>query len=156
MCLVLIQYGADVHQQDGDGDTPLMLAEGTDLKQTMMSEQTNKIKQHCMFYWCTSYMVKYESSFCLVAAQNRREGSVPRVFERTSNDHSPSNAVANSNQAADSVSNEDIHSSSCNEEAPGDDESNKPAVSRQGTFSKEGEREDGDEDTVPRSRYMYV
>lgn len=39
MCLVLIQYGADVHLQDGDGDTPLMLAEGTDLKQAMMSEQ---------------------------------------------------------------------------------------------------------------------
>ena len=38
VCLVLIQYGADVHLQDGDGDTPLMLAEGTDLKQAMMSE----------------------------------------------------------------------------------------------------------------------
>ena len=39
VCLVLIQYGADVHLQDGDGDTPLMLAEGTDLKQAMMSKQ---------------------------------------------------------------------------------------------------------------------
>lgn len=43
MCLVLIQYGADVHLQDGDGDTPLMLAEGTDLKQAMMSKQTINI-----------------------------------------------------------------------------------------------------------------
>ena len=37
--MVLIQYGADVHLPDGDGDTPLMLAEGTDLKQAMMSEK---------------------------------------------------------------------------------------------------------------------
>ena len=37
MCLVLIEYGADINQQDGDGDTPLMLAEGTELKQAMMS-----------------------------------------------------------------------------------------------------------------------
>ena len=39
VCLVLIQHGADVHLQDTDGDTPLMLAEGTDLKQAMMSEE---------------------------------------------------------------------------------------------------------------------
>lgn len=37
VCLVLIQYGADINQQDEDGDTPLMLAEGTELKQAMTS-----------------------------------------------------------------------------------------------------------------------
>ena len=69
---------------------------------------------------------------------------------------SPSNAIANGNRAADSASNEDVYSSSCNEEAPEDDEANKPVISRQGTFSKEGEREDGDEDTVPRTRYVIM
>ena len=69
--------------------------------------------------------------------------------EQTSNDVSPSNR--NANRSADSVSNEDILSN--NEDTPEDDESNKPTVNRQGTFSKEDEREDGDEDTVPRSRY---
>lgn len=92
----------------------------------------------------------------LVGAQNRRAGSEPRTSETMSNDLSPSNAIANGNRAADSASNEDVYSSSCNEEAPEDDEDNKPAMNRQGTFSKEGEREDGDEDTVPRSRYVAV
>ena len=92
--------------------------------------------------------------FFSVGAQNRRAGSESRTSETTSNDLSPSNAIANGNRAADSASNEDVYSSSCNEEAPEDDEDNKPVMSRQGTFSKEGEREDGDEDTVPRSRYV--
>lgn len=81
-------------------------------------------------------------------AQTRRALSESRTSEETSNDLSPSNI--NGNRAADSVSNEDIQS--CNEDAPGDDESNKPAVNRQGTFSKEEEREEEEEDTVPQSR----
>lgn len=83
-----------------------------------------------------------------VGAQNRRATSEPRTSEGTSNDLSPSNS--NANKAADSVSNEDV--CSCNEDAPGDDESNKPVVNRQGTFSKEEEREEESEDTVPLTR----
>ena len=105
-------------------------------------------------YTCTQNM--YTCLFPLVGAQNRRADSEPRSSEATSNDLSPSNAIANGNRTADSASNEDVYSSSCNEEAPEDDEDNKPAISRQGTFSKEGEREDGDEDTVPRSRYVIM
>ena len=44
VCLVLIQHGADVHLQDMDGDTPLMLAEGTELKHAIMSEEKKKKK----------------------------------------------------------------------------------------------------------------
>ena len=36
--MVLIEYGADLHMEDGDGDTPLSLADSAELKQAMLGE----------------------------------------------------------------------------------------------------------------------
>ena len=52
VCLLLVQYGADINQEDGDGDTPLMLAEGVELKQAMMSKYV-----HCTM--SCNYIINY-------------------------------------------------------------------------------------------------
>lgn len=36
VCLVLVEHGADIYKEDADGDTPLSLADGAELKQALM------------------------------------------------------------------------------------------------------------------------
>lgn len=83
----------------------------------------------------------------LAGRSQTRHMSEPSTTRPRSNDLSLSNSNANS------MSNEEVQSSNeANETTPGDDEENKAPVSRQGTFSKEQEEGEGDEDATSRAR----
>ncbi len=47
--MVLVEHGADIHRVDNDGNTPLSLAENTELKQSMMG------KLHSLYVSWISY-----------------------------------------------------------------------------------------------------
>ncbi len=62
--MVLVEYGADIHQPDNDGDTPLSLAESTDLKQTIMCKWSTSITpltHHTLTQRCFSSAKKNEN-----------------------------------------------------------------------------------------------